>query len=172
MDTKQPSYQKPTKASLGRVKVFFQPEMKMSKKQIERTRVTKERLDLADRIRQDIPPNEKWPDMSAVRSHRRSSQYQRRASAENLSLSKVPRSSICTKTSSASSKFPIPIRTTSDLTTFPQFSLLPAELRLLIVRKPQSLTLLTLFLVLLHLSSWTFPSLTQRLSSCFNVNLK
>lgn len=144
MATEQPSYQRHTRASLGRVTVVFKPEKKTaSEKQIQwRKRVTKQRLDLADKIRQHLAPTEKWPDMSAVRSYRER-KHQKRITAKNASSPTAPRSSVSPKTSSAgssSSEFPIPIRTSKDLLTFPQFPLLPTELRLLIVRTPPSHT--------------------------------
>lgn len=147
MNTKQPSYQKHTRASLGRIAFKPQPVEKKttSEKQIEwRKRVIKQRLDLMDRILHHLAPTEKWPTMSAVRLYRKRT----KSMAQSVSPPVASRHSVgntySTKTSP--SKFPIPIRTSKDISTFPQFSRLPVEIRLLIV------------------STWLFDPLSPSLS--------
>lgn len=138
METKQPSYQRPTRASLGRIVFKPQPveEKTLSEKQTAwRKLATKYRLDTADRLRLRLAPAQKWPTVNGVNSHRqRVLQSETVAKKANLHIVSPSTIAGASTTEAWSSKFPIPVRTSKDLTTFQQFSLLPVEIRLLIVR--------------------------------------
>lgn len=137
----QPSYRKPTRASLGRATTFVKcppPKKPIDKTKLQqRKRLTTLRIDTAEKLRLLVVPSERWPTNNSVRSYR-----QRLAdpTAKGASLSKqpaqmsaptqAPPNTSSSNPSNLSSKFPFQISSSRDMTTFPQFPRLPVELRL------------------------------------------
>ncbi|KAE8447652.1 hypothetical protein EG329_010623 [Mollisiaceae sp. DMI_Dod_QoI] len=142
MATEQPSYSRHTRASLSRVSKPFTPDIEDKlKTKLERQRqVTRLRIESAEKLRKILAPSEKWPTTSSVRAHRK--RLAKSSGKDTVLLDQASSKPVSQPSSNASNAsivqqlqgsdqvFPFPIKTSRDLSTFPQFSSLPTELRL------------------------------------------
>ncbi|KUJ23989.1 uncharacterized protein LY89DRAFT_679252 [Mollisia scopiformis] len=143
----EPSYRKPTRASLGRVRMFVStpPKKKIDKKQMEeRQRLTKVRIESAEKLRLLVAPSLRWPTRNSVRVFR---EGQAKLAAKGATPSKQSSntqpasggsSSTTNNPSSSPSRFPFSVQNSKDLSTFPKFPVLPTELRLQIWKEALS----------------------------------
>lgn len=145
MDPATPKYMRPTRSSLGRVTSRVKPSTLIPKEKIDAKRLEQQRqlirvrIASAEKLRELLPPTEKWPTISSVEMHRKSLLRSLRTAPAVAFLSKQLTHTSVGNTSStletqppAISPVDFPFQTSSvkGLLVFPQFGLLPTELRL------------------------------------------